>query len=530
MPAPDPLEESQRRLFLSLKNELRLLDISTGKEIRSYEKSFRSALPKKVSGSNRKKLLSAIHTAQAVLVGDFHSFRQSQKGFLRLIEDSRHKNPRIAIALECIQQDMQPALDHFCAGLITVEELGEELDFESTWPFSWPNYREILEYARKHGMPLYGLNIKDKSGDPKMLKARDEAAAAAISAALAENPKQKIFVLYGELHLGKTHLPRQVRKRLGSKNKVLVIHQNEISLYWKAPRAEKGHRAEVLRLRRDEYCVLNSVPWVKLRSYIDWLEGANIDEDWQEGLDLYGSISQLSQQLNQVLGLKQKDLKEVEIAGPETLLAPAPLVRGLTSEERKLLRHSIRFQRTTYLPIKGMLLLPSFSTNALSEGASLLIWRSHSAKSRTVSATGSRIIVQFFIAYLGSKILNPKRKCNEVKDMRKLLEGRNSPQNSKKRKVLQRSLEIIQIYLENYPRNKKKLPPLLEIEASRLAGYVLANRLFLALLKNPKLLPFVKKIFSTSNASEAWANHLLDEIQKKISASRIFPHAKSEGY
>lgn len=537
MPAPDSLEASQRRLYLSLKNEISLLEIGHGRDIRAYERSYRASLPQKIQASNRAQLQSAIHRSQVVLVGDFHPFRQSQKGFIRLLASKQKMGEKIAVALECIQHQKQAALDSYAAGHITIEELKEEIDYENEWPFPWQNYREILEFAKKNGMRLVALNIKERNRDPRMLKLRDEAAAKIISQLANENSFTRIFVLYGELHLGANHLPKAISSQLPNRRPVLVVHQNESSLYWRSPKLKRGLKPEILKLGPNEFCIQNSVPWVKLQSYFDWLEGnSEGEEEWQSGQDFSSTVFQLGGLLAETLGVKEKIDSDLEILGGEMLLKNPSNLIGLTREEKFLFRHSQKFQRVSFLPVKKRLILPSASTNALTEAASILLWNSLSAHSKSAPGHGSRLVMQFLLGFLGSKILNPKRKCNEIVDMRNFLVAqkattrRKTKLEQKKAEVFRRALALLDYYFGESSKFGKPLLPVLEIESSRLAGYVLANRIFLAVVQKPKLLSIVRKLFGSSNATDSWADHAMAAIQKEISLLKIVPSGKNENF
>jgi hypothetical protein len=513
MPALNALEKSQQKIFRSLKHELELIERNKSEDIRVYERAFRASLPSTAKSATKRELVLCAQRSQVILVGDFHPFRQSQKGFLRLLEDSWP--PRASVGLECVPIDRQASLESFYAGNITAEELREEIDFDREWPFSWESYKEILEYCRSHRIPLYALNLAGNNLDPGLLYARDEAASQIVAEVVHGRAGSRMFVLFGELHLARPHLPARLRE-LGCST--LVVHQNETSLYWKAPKTKNGQRAEVLRLRKDEYCVQNSVPWVKIRSYLDWLEG---DESWEDGYDLSGSLQNFADLLAKTLGIPPSSADLFAAYGSDEFEERAA---RLGPEEKALLRHSRTLRRTTMLPVKKALLLPTMSTNALAEGASLLLWGS-SQKMKTAPASGSRLISQFMVGYLGSKILNPKRKCNEVADLREFLERRGQ---GRKRAVVRRALTLLQKHLKIGKFGSLPLPSTAEIEACRLAGYILGNRLFHALMKDNSLMPFVRSVYGSSNASTAWADHLLKEVSSRI--TRVSPPRKSEGF
>jgi hypothetical protein len=370
-----------------------------------------------------------------------------------------------------------------------------------------------------------------------MLQERDEAAAARIAALLAEFPASRVFALYGELHLAKSHLPARISGRIGKRKNILVIHQNEPTLYWASPKNSLGLRPEVVRLRKNEFCILSSVPWVKLKSYLDWLEGGGEEEEWRSEADAASYIRQLAQLLGEMLGSSPRLLESIENYGPDSVSSELSMggLREATHEEKYLLHHALTYQRTTFLPRKEALILPALSTNALTESASLLLWKSfHPSPMRSVAVRGSRLVMQFFIGYLGSKMLNPKRKCNEVADLASFLHSHGRPKTKflrKKKGIYLRALKILAGYLElKTPGPPRKMDHLAEIEACRLAGYVMANRFFLALSRDPKLIKFAKEVFTTSTASEKWADRLLLKIAGQSLLEAIIPPTKSSEF
>jgi hypothetical protein len=524
----DGIERSQKKLFRNIQNELDLIDHGSSKEIKAYERAFHASLPRRHQVTTKKELLKTLARGHVILVGDFHPFRQSQKGFLRLLKESRKK---AAIGLECIQQAHQAAVDEYLAKLITLEELREKIEFERYWPFSWNSYREILEYAKHTHAKVIALNIPERKRNAAMLRQRDKAAAERISAALLSDPELSIYVLYGELHLAKKHLPGDLASLLSKQKTIITVHQNLPTLYWKVSKQVNTHKSEVLKLGTHEFCLLNSVPWVKLRSYLDWLEGNPEGEDWErEGVDLNGSIQQYAELLRETLKLRAEPRADLDVFGPDQLTKPR--LPKLHTHEKVIFRHATDFHRTGYLAGSAILLLPVTSTNALSESASLLLWRSQLSRSqRAISPYGEPLIVQFFIGYLGSKILNPKRKCNEVGDLRAFIAStKGKKTEASKRRIYKRSLLLLQAMEKAKKIPSQKLRATEEVEASRLAAYILADRLFIALLRDPSLIDFIRRIFTASAASPSWAKHLLDEIASCLKSHWVEPKRKSEKF
>jgi hypothetical protein len=513
----DAIERSQKKIYLAIKSELALFEKRKTRELRSYERSFRSSFPKSARPAKKSDLIQAITRSNLVLVGDFHPFRQSQKGFLRLLEECAAKVSRPVLALECIQQHHQNAVNEYLANYLTAEELRDKIDFEKHWPFSWNNYRELLTCAKQLKIPVLALNISGRKKKAASLRDRDIAASNKISDEILSHKNSTVFILYGELHLAQPHLPRELRISLKRQARLLTVHQNIPELYWKTKKLKNGQRPEVLRLSSDQYCVLNSVPWVKLRSYLEWLEGNADAEAWEEALDVAGLVHHYAELLRDTIGLTARTLHDVEILPPDQL---SPGIKFADQSEKALFRHALEFQRTAYLPKSGKLLIPVISTNSMSEAASYLLWHSQREPGTAPIEPGSHPwIAHFFIGYFGSKVLNPKRKCNETSDIKKLLfqMKKQRRQNQPKAKVLARALALLHPYLkkEKLSARSQSLRGSKEMEACRLAGYILAERFFLSLLNEPALLSFVQIWYQ--NASPGKSQALLKKTAAKIS-------------
>jgi hypothetical protein len=457
-----------------------------------------------------------------ILVGDFHPFPQAQKAFLRFAQDLVPDHSLI-FGLECFAFSQQATLDQFLAGHITLGELREDVEFDRYWPFAWSAYGEILAFARREKVPVLALN-PDGISD---LAERDDAAAGRIFEAMQADPHSKIMVLYGELHLAPSHLPERLRSWAGPRLATLTVHQTVPEIYWRAPRTSAGTKPEVVRLGRGEYCILNSVPWVKLRSFLDWLEGNPIDPDWEGESDLAGMVHDRAEHLVKILGLPTLPPVKLAVYGPDS---PPPIGnkgKKRTRMESAFFTQARRFQRTCYLGSRSLLYIPVKTTNSVSEAAAYLLWdslRPHSAKSPPRGS--SSLTAHFAIGYLGSKLLNPKRKCNEVRDLTWGLKTGTKG----KRQVLVLALHLLRPYLNDIPRVARAgaLPLAASLEAHRLAGYIMADRLYSALLKRPELLSFVRGIFRTSVSSPAWAENLLQAMAKNISKARTRVISKHE--
>lgn len=510
MLAPDALERHQKKLYKVIEQEISLYNLKTKNEIASYQKVFEKNFSKQVQVSNKDKLIRAILKSSIILFGDFHPFRQSQKGFLRILQNI--KNNKTIIALECFQQNAQEKIDQYLANLITLEELRDEVNFEYHWPFPWENYKEILIFAKENNLKVCGLNIKESKRTSSVLLERDLAAAKLIAKIAANQKKCKIFVLYGEMHLANSHLPQKLNQSI-SKANILIVHQNIPKLFWKSPILRTGGRPEVIKISKNEYCIFNAVPWVKLKSYLNWIEGAIEDEE--EISDHSGEVHDYASILCKLLSLPKEPSNAIDILGPADLGSTQK--NRFSAIDKNLFRHAVKFHRTIYLADSKILAVPLLTSNSLLEASAYLTWGSQSTKFGTPKTTNA-LIMYYFMGYLGSKLLNPKRKCNEIRDIVFFLKhsSASKKKNKIKRKIFSEALELLSahlIELKKYKRTKPLNKP--HNESVRIAGYILAERFFTVVSKRAGSLALARYFFTTSSGSEKWVNLNL----RKISAS-----------
>ncbi len=95
-----------------------------------------------------------------VFVGEFHKklgHHRMQLGVIRALDEAGVK---LAIGVEMFTADSQDVLDRWVAG--EMSERAFRRAYYRNWNISWYKYRGIFIYARKHKIPLVGLNIPKK--------------------------------------------------------------------------------------------------------------------------------------------------------------------------------------------------------------------------------------------------------------------------------------------------------------------------------------------------------------------------------
>ncbi|MBI2607131.1 MAG: ChaN family lipoprotein [Deltaproteobacteria bacterium] len=452
----------QRHIHNTIKAEVRKALGSQSAAIRRYYEAYKREFRGPVRHSSKEELLKDCVRAHIVLVGDYHTFSQSQKAALRLLRELVNWDTPITLALEMVPSAHQKTLDGLLSGRLGEEEFLRRVDYPRSWGFPWPHFRPLLVFAKEHKLPVLALNV-----DSPHLEARDAHAASILAAYAKKHPARKIFAIYGDLHIARGHIPKYLKRRFTEENlrrRLLTVFQNSESLYWKLATQKMEHTIDVLRLGRGRYCIMNAAPWVKLQSYLQWAEAATetgeapeltagsratlqdvpLQEIPLHDVPLHEMAHDCLRNLAELLGIPLPSGVDFTIQTVHDLafLESARSRAELTRVERKIVKYHVIGNRTLYIRDHHTLYLPSTGINSLCEGVARLL-HAMVSRSRTLFHDPSE---HFFaaalaaaVAYFGSKVLNHKRKCDLEEDFRLLLErpltSRALPRERLQRKV-----------------------------------------------------------------------------------------------
>jgi|694.fasta_scaffold107982_2 hypothetical protein len=402
--------KSSARTYLgNLPPQLKQYYLEYQRDFRKYEKIY-----------HKSRLLTDVAESQIVLCGDYHSLSQAQRTVIRILREilpklKKEKKP-IYLALEILKARDNVRVQQYLNSEISEEELLKAIDF-SDWGFSWLNYAPLFRLAKENGIPLVGLTPSQKTS----LKERDEFAARVISHWSKKNPEAIVFCLMGDLHLAEKHLPASLKAELQARNlkrKTLVIHQNQDWLYWKLVKKKLEHKAEVVKIKDDVFCVLNTPPWIKLQSHLKWIEVQ--EELWTEEVDHTQEIADVIAGMAKFLGVKKEviaDWNDFEVHGPSdsTFLKILLQNKVYRPHQIRILSKGLREFQSQFFHYSNSFYLGNLKLNHL---ASLSAQYVHSKLSgfKGVFEVPARDFYSFIwveaLGFLGSKIVNPKRKCH----------------------------------------------------------------------------------------------------------------------
>jgi len=107
------------------------------------------------------QLIEALGRKRVVYIGETHTSRPDHLLQLMLIEALHEQNSQLAIGMEMFPRSSQPALDRYIEdpGYSEADFL-EDSGYFSVWGYDYRLFRPIFDFARKHRIPLVGLNIE----------------------------------------------------------------------------------------------------------------------------------------------------------------------------------------------------------------------------------------------------------------------------------------------------------------------------------------------------------------------------------
>ncbi len=417
----------QRRIAGSLRREVSRIAPFAHRGFSRYRREYERDLGKPYAPIDVRGIVRAAAHAHVVHVGDFHALPASQLTALRLIEELLDRSRRVVLGLEMADRRHQTDLDAFADGRISSEVLRARLHWEETWGFDWEGYGDLLECARAQHLKLLALN---ESAAGATLEERDRAAAEIIARATLADERAVVVVLFGELHVSRSHLPRAVARsiaaaapRSAARRRQITIHQSPERLYFDLVRRGAEDRIGAVRYQGgDAFAVLTATPAAQSLAYLDWLdrcervavatEDDSLEADWSF-VDLSDSLRLVIEAIARYFSVPTRGLLDftVTTGDVEEFLHLLRVRRGARAAEVRRLARLARLGRGVLLPEGNLVFLPRFTLGEAGTLAAQLIHRVRAGSPREPMAPRQYFyfrVVREAIGALGRRLLDPK--------------------------------------------------------------------------------------------------------------------------
>jgi hypothetical protein len=395
-----------------------------GAELKRYRASYESDFRGGWRPSSADQLLKAVARSNLVFSGDYHTLPAAQRLPIRLLRSFVREGRKITIALEMLHSRDQDVVNEFLAGRIGSRTLRRRIGFDHLWGFDWMQYHAILEFARREKVGVLAIN-SDPGGARNRLARRDRHAADLLRQHLLHHPGDLLFVLAGDWHVARNHLPRQalrLAREAGLAPRTLVIHQNHEALYRRFSGAADGV-PDVVRRGRNLFCVLNTAPHVKAQAHVRWaLESSGLENpDQADDWSLHDPSSDFWEIVSALAGhLKIPFDRDLSVYGSDhmEILENAARSSGVSRTRLEAWRRDLEAGRPVYLPESRTVLLGRARLNRVAEEAGRRLRRPFRHRGRRTRASNFyELALEHGIAFFSSRLINPLRKCDLVDDL-----------------------------------------------------------------------------------------------------------------
>ncbi len=448
-----------RELLRGIKRQIREVQGPEDAAVRRYYRSYAAILERShPAPCQERDFLERAASARLVLVGDFHTLDQAQWQYLKVLKALRRQGALPALALEMVQAHHDKKLQEYLAGECPDEgSFLEKTGFFEHWGFDFAHYRPLLEWARSLGVPAHAINVEGG------LAARDRFMAERLAHLCGVYPDRVVVVLVGDLHLAPRHLPAQLAKRSFAP---VLLYQNSESVTMRRLRAG-AEPSGWFRLDEDRFLVNNTYPWVKMQTYLSWLEhggealsslqgftkaaaaGGRTDDDGDDDLtdgsvDLTETVHEYIRVLKDLFDLRLRADDNFQVFTMRALdfLDDAYYRR----EPGKTYAKIIREGRALFLKRGNIIYIPILDVNrTVQEAAHYLMGADLDAG----PGGGSffRRLHYFASGFVASKLINPLRHYRTREAMRKALEDQARYKTAKERAYGERLLGVLRTTL-----------------------------------------------------------------------------------
>ncbi len=507
----------RKELFRQMQSQVhRRLGEEKG-ELRKYRHEYENEFDKKWEPVAKKDFLASVLNSKILLLADFHALHQSQKAHLRILKEFP-KDRKLILLLECFQDSDQEHLDNFLRGQISEKEFLKMTHWHQRWGFPWDHYRSVLRWAHHRRVLVCGINRDVKGRGRASLRSRDVFAAQKITEMAMNNTESTVVVIYGDLHLAKSHIPALLDKKLGKsfRQSVCRVFQNSEKIYFQLLRKEIEQNVDVVKLGPQTFCLMSVPPWVKWQNYLMYLEAKYdplLEEDQDDALDYTDHVGQFVKIIAEELGLKV-DFQRLSIYTAKDFSFWKKISEHFNKTQLKWIEIYIEEEVSFYIPELNMGYLARSTVNHAAILAMQFIHSEISKREFTPVQLEKDFLQLIWIeavSYFGSKIINHKRKADTLSDIKMALSAKHSQDGGREAYQLtlfQKMNELMM--LSRYPKNRRVFKP------RHSSSYLRAAQLLAGMMGERLYNGYRRKIISVATLTEILRKPVLSKKYEQV--------------
>lgn len=509
------LVQIRKDFYFNIKKRVESILGQESKEIRNDRVRYEAELAQLVwQPVDKRHLFNRLKSAEVVIVGDFHSQKQSTRGFLRILR--KLKSPYV-IALECLRVKDQPSIDRFLSAEISEKDFLSQVAWKSNWGFPWENYRPLFKWAQLNKIKIYGVN---SSLSNKTLREREALSAVVLKKIRSTHQGHQIFVQYGDLHLASGHLPKAIKRAIPRVN-LCTVYQSPEVLYFKIMEQQKELNTDVVRLNEDQWALNVLSPWIKWQDYLLFLESRydkkikNLDVDPTD--TVAQTVDFFAESFSLKVGLSQLSVYVSEDNAFFDIIEKAP--RALRSRIIEKIQEGSSF----YCPELQCGFLARYTVNHVVRVAAEYIYCQMGTYRKMLLDPKKDFLKNIWlegVIYFFSKVKNPKRKTDTMQDIRAALQKEQFDDRGQEALMLAltQKLHEMQFLAEG------KLRPQVESKraqhskksfaiAAQMIGGMAGEKLFYAFSKKLLRLPLDKSLIFRDLQSVAFSKIYYESLE-----------------
>ncbi len=515
--------ELQRRIFERQRRIIESSESHLSSDFSKYRNEYNRSVSGFISVSGFGTLCDAVAASKVAYIADYHTLALAQRTFVKLIRGIMSQIDHICLCLEFVPAAYQQELDRFMDRKISEKTFLRRIRYREHWPYDiWQNFKPIFDLAMEQGFMIVGID----SDSSLSLKKRDKLAAQKIAEAAQKFPNALLLVFAGQMHVAPLHLPfetdRAFIKHGLSVPERVIVYQNAEEIYWQLAK-ERREGIEVVKVDANIFCVNNTPPLVQQLSYLNWIQS---ESEVLEHLEAEITIRSLIKNLGVFL-----DISWQEAASSVKVLLSCDLEFGkaldderLTSIEKQQILINIKSGDSACISKLNLVYLARLSLNHAAEESAHYL-KQMITKDEIPQNLKDRFYfytVNEACAFLGSKIINPKRKTEHEGKLRKTIAEtkRGLKKMSNEQRAAAFALAHIRLERQKKPISSQVSSflkdPTVFHQASHILGYILGDRLYYALTSGIITKKMLKSLFEKKIDSPGIALNTYFDLSEKL--------------